>query len=303
MTTCADLLGTELASTTVSIPDAPFAVLTVRGPDAADFLQRLCTQDVAALAEGAALPAAFLTAKGKLESLVWVGRDADGFVIEAQSHERDKVAALLERYHFAEKLAVAVPADWTCAMVLGPDPNFAGEPPRGSHGGLSREGDGVSFAGACRGLGWTRWHGPAESAPAAACRAAGIDAWEVRRVAAGLPWMGLDVDGATLAMEAGIDDHISSTKGCYTGQEIVARIQTYGHVNRRLCRLRIDGTGAVAPGSAVMDDEGIPIGRVLSVFPVPGAGARLGLGFLPRELAAEGATHRLADGAAVHVVP
>lgn len=297
MTTCADLLGPELAAAMVSIQDAPFAVLTIRGPDAADFLQRLCTQDVAALAVGAALPAAFLTAKGKLESLVWVGRDAEGFVVEAQAHERDKVVALLERYHFAEKLAIAVPADSTCAMVLGPAGDAAREP-----GTLSRDGEGVSFAASGRGLRWTRWHGPKKSAPATACPSAGIDAWQVRRVAAGLPWMGLDVDGGTLAMEAGIDDHISFTKGCYTGQEIVARIQTYGHVNRRLCRLRIDGTGVVAPGSAIADDDGIPIGRVLSVVAVPGAGARLGLGFLPRELGAAGAKHRLADGAVVHVV-
>lgn len=297
MTTCADLLGPELAAATVPIQDAPFAVLTVRGQDAAAFLHRLCTQDVADLAVGAAAPAAFLTAKGKLESLVWVGRDAEGFVVETQAHERGKIVALLERYHFAEKLVVAVPADSTCAMVVGPAGDAAREP-----GTLSRDGEGVSFAGSCRGLRWTRRHGPNKTAPAAARPSAGIEAWEVRRVAAGLPWMGLDVDGGTLAMEAGIDDHISLTKGCYTGQEIVARIQTYGHVNRRLCRLRIDGTGAVAPGSAIADQDGVPIGRALSVVAVPGAGARLGLGFLPRELGVPGAAYRLAGGAAVHVV-
>ena len=69
-----DLVGPELGALTARQAPAPFACLCVRGPDAVAFVHRLCTQDVEGMAVGEARPAAFLSAKGKLETLAWVGR-------------------------------------------------------------------------------------------------------------------------------------------------------------------------------------------------------------------------------------
>ncbi len=299
MKTCADLLGPELAAATVSIDDAPFALIALRGPDAGDFLHRLCSQDVAAMAVGKALPAAFLTAKGKLESVGRIARLGDRWLVEAQAHEREKVAALLERYHFAEKLAIDPPSDLICAMVLGPGAADGHEVDA-----AQGHDEVMALSGARRGLRWVRTYRPrGTAAPASAWPRAGVAEWHLRRIAAGIPWMGVDADGSTLAMEAALDDHISTTKGCYTGQEIVARIQTYGHVNRGLSRLVIDGIGAVAPGTSIEDDDGIAVGRALSVMDVPMASRRLALGYLPREFCRAGVVLRLEDGSAVHVVP
>jgi folate-binding protein YgfZ len=281
MKTCADLLGPDLAAVSARFDAAPFSVVVVRGPDARGFLHRLCSQDVLGLAPGEARPAAFLTAKGKLESLVWIGGLPDGVCVETQAHERDKVAALLERYHFAERLAIDSPQAWECRMVFGPrswDALSAGA--RSCHA----DGATFAFAGDCRGLRWARWHGAAADLPDPGFPRAVEADWHLRRIAAGMPWMGIDADATTLAPEAGIDDHLDRDKGCYTGQEIVARIDTYGHVNRQLRRLRIGGAGAIQRGTVIEDADGAPVGRVLSTAEVPGAGERLALGYLPREL-------------------
>ena len=68
---------------------------------------------------------------------------------------------------------------------------------------------------------------------------------ECLRLLAGLLRVGVETEPTTLALEADLDDHVSTTKGCYTGQEIVARIHTYGHVNRKACLLHL------APGAPI----------------------------------------------------
>jgi folate-binding protein YgfZ len=122
-------------------------------------------------------------------------------------------------------------------------------------------------------------------------------------MAAGLVRVGIETEPSTLALEADLDDHCSTTKGCYTGQEIVARIHTYGHVNRRLCLLHLaPGERIAAPQQLLEPDDGVAVGRVMHAVPVPGQAARLGLGYLPKDFQAVGTNLRLADGAAVRVI-
>lgn len=284
---------------------APFRCLKVRGRDAVGFVHRLCSQDVEGLSEGHAAPALFLTAKGKIETLAWLARRGEDVCIEVQVQELDKLSALLERYHFAERLAIEPMGGWSCnqlvgrrawqaAGIAGPAANPTEQP--------------LWFAGACRGLEWVRWHGEPSRLESAAPPAAPLadDAWQRLRVAAGLPWVGVDVDTTTLALEGEFEDHVSTTKGCYTGQEIVARIHTYGHTNRRLCRLRVVAAGS-APLSLPMtiaDAEGDPVGRLTSLAPAAAGtdGRTLALGFVPREFAAPGTRLRLGADGEVEVV-
>jgi tRNA-modifying protein YgfZ len=97
--------------------------------------------------------------------------------------------------------------------------------------------------------------------------ASGISAntWEVARVAHGWPRWGIDMDENTLAQEASLDRFgaISYDKGCYTGQETVARVHFRGHVNRYLRRARFDGGDAI-PRGAQLHDGGKPVGDVRS---------------------------------------
>ncbi len=131
----------------------------------------------------------------------------------------------------------------------------------------------------------------------------GPDVVEALRIATVEPWVGRDSEENTLALELPIADHISSTKGCYTGQEIVARIQTYGHTNRSLCRLGIAGTGPIESGTMLVElDDGDPVGRVMSAADIPGEDCRIAFGFVPGPLAKSGTKLGLGGSAGPEVV-
>lgn len=292
------LTATLLQSGPYARPDAPYRLLEIHGPDAGDFLQRLCSQDVAGLADGRGAPAAFLDAKGKVQATCLVVRLGDSFWIETHVEQVDRLAERLERYHFTEKLAIARRATGPCheLVAAAADPGLCVD--------ARRDGDRIVVGCRRRGVQFVRSHGgpspsaaPGEPAPLSAELA------ECLRMAAGLVRVGVDTEPSTLALEADLDDHCSTTKGCYTGQEIVARIHTYGHVNRKLCLLHLpDGPEIVAREQLVEPDERIPVGRVMHAVPLPGHGLRVGLGYLPEEFQAPGTKLLLADGGQVTVV-
>ena len=120
----------------------------------------------------------------------------------------------------------------------------------------------------------------------AAGAAAGSDAdWERMRVLAGRPRWGVDMDDGTLAQEANMDglQAISYQKGCYTGQETVARVHFRGHVNRTLRRVTLALPPLPAAGTPLLDGEGAQVGDVRSVVDA-GDGAGVGIAMIRREV-------------------
>jgi len=95
---------------------------------------------------------------------------------------------------------------------------------------------------------------------------AGLDAWEIARIEAGRPEWGIDIDDSTIPQEANLDDlhAISYTKGCYTGQETVARVHFRGHVNRHLRGLTYGGSSPLPLGAQLVDDADKAVGDVRS---------------------------------------
>ncbi len=282
--------------------DAPYRLLEVKGPDAGDFLQRLCSQDVRGAAEGEVRPAAFLDNKGKVLATCLVFRLGDSFWLETQAEQADKLAALLERYHFTEKLAIALPRAGPChELVLW-----------GANTTTQNRADGLpSLTFERRGVMFVRSHGgPLElvrlaevQQRAVAARPLTPDHAECLRMIAGLVRVGVETESTTLALEADLDDHISTTKGCYTGQEIVARIHTYGHTNRKLCLLWLAaGERITVPQPLHEPEEQLAVGRVMHAVPVPGQAARLGVGYLPKDFQAIGTKLTLADKSSVEVI-
>jgi folate-binding protein YgfZ len=110
-----------------------------------------------------------------------------------------------------------------------------------------------------------------------------FEAYEAVRIEAGIPMMGRELDEGTIPAEAGVVDmSVSFTKGCYTGQELVARIDSRGgNVPRRL-RGVILGDGASAPVGATVQADGKEVGRLTSVAFSPGLGATVGLAYVRR---------------------
>src|SRR5207245_3582017 len=112
------------------------------------------------------------------------------------------------------------------------------------------------------------------------------EALEVLRIEAAVPKWGVDMDETTIPNEAGLEARaISYDKGCYIGQETIARIKTYGHVNRQLVQLA--APGEVLPG-AKLSAGGGEVGQVTSVARSNRLGKVLALGYVRREVASPG---------------
>jgi len=124
------------------------------------------------------------------------------------------------------------------------------------------------------------------AAVAAGASPAGLGAWEIARVEAGRPEWGIDIDDNTIPQEANFDElgAISYTKGCYIGQEVVARVHFRGHVNRHLRGLRSASPEAPPTGAQLFDDAGTHVGEVRSTVSSPRLGG-IALGMVRREVA------------------
>ena len=128
----------------------------------------------------------------------------------------------------------------------------------------------------------------------------GYRALDMLRLEAGIPWYGSDFDEHQIPQEAGIEStHISFTKGCYTGQEIVERVRSRGHVNRRLAGIVFSSAEAPKPGTAIFavtgsaegtpaEKEPLEAGRVTSAAFSPLLGKAIGMAYLRREYLAPG---------------
>jgi folate-binding protein YgfZ len=131
--------------------------------------------------------------------------------------------------------------------------------------------------------------------------AAGMDAVNSIRLESGTVWFGMDYDDRQIPHEAGLENsHISYEKGCYTGQEIVERVRSRGHVNRRLQLLSFRSEQAPAAGTNLLH-AGNEIGNVTSTAFSPALGRPIGLGYVRREQSAIG-TVLDASGATAEVI-
>ena len=128
----------------------------------------------------------------------------------------------------------------------------------------------------------------------------GLEAWEVARVEAGRPEWGLDIDESTIPQEANLDalHAISYTKGCYTGQETVARVHFRGHVNRHLRGLRFDIAQPVARGAQLIDATDKVVGDVRTSVTSPRLGG-VALAMVRREIEADSSIRARWEGSEV----
>ena len=238
-------------------------VVSVSGPDATTFLQSLLSQDLGPVGVGEAAHALLLEPKGKLVvdlRAARVGSDHWWCVCEAGFGAA--LASGLKRFRIRVKVDIEErSADLAAVALRGPDASelYA----KAVESSTSIIAVPVDWAGD---PGFELLGPPSDIDPAAAALA-GAGAKEVteaeyesRRVEAGVPRQGHDIDESTIAQEAFLErDAVSFTKGCFLGQELVCRIDSRGHVNRLLRRLRADAP--VARGSAVVA-EGNDVGTI-----------------------------------------
>jgi len=269
-------------------------VLRVSGPDAVQYLQGQLSQDVAALGLGESADSLVLTPQGKLDALVRVTRCAtDDLIIDVDGGFGESVVARLERFKLRVKVIVERVA-WRCVALRGP-----GVPALMESTGTS-DGTVLSPAFSWNGVTGTDLLGPSPEVPDGV-RACSAEAWESVRVEAGIPVMGAELDERTIAAEAELLERaVSFTKGCYTGQELVARLDARGNrVARHLRGLVVTGPEAPPAGVPVGSEivvDGKVVGSVTSSAWSPALARHVALGYVHRAVAVPGAVElRLAQ--------
>ena len=243
-----------MATTTSTLFRLNRGYVGVTGPEAADFLERMLSNEVLSLEPGAARQALLLTPKGRIIAPLRVVREArEAFLLITETQLAETVATTLQRARFAAKCEIEVRL---CRGYLH----------LGAAEGIRNDDYGVEA--------YETW-GEEER------EAADPAELEALRIEAGTPARGRELDETTLPAEAGLDrTHISFTKGCYPGQEPVARLHYRGHPNRHLRVLDIDGN----PGDE-LTYEGKLVGRITSA--VPGRA----LAYLRREVPEDARLH------------
>jgi folate-binding protein YgfZ len=244
--------------------------VTVRGPDATAYLQGQLSQDVQSLA-GSSTWSWLLSPQGKVDALVRVTRlSDDDWLLDTDAGWGEAMVTRLNRFKLRTKVEIQA-QPW---KVLG----------HRNTGHFGRAPAVISFR-------WGNLSGYDEIGPDVFLPD-GIPLmpapdYEAERIAAGIPKMGAELNDKTIPAETGlIDRTVSFTKGCYTGQELVARIDSRGsNVPRRLRGLAFKSE--VAPGTALVDADGQNAGVVTSAAHSAQRGW-VGLGYLRRGVHAPG---------------
>lgn len=293
------------------------ALLRVRGADARSFLHRLSTQHCAARAPGDSCLNAFITRQGRMVELVHQLHLADDEVwLWGSRPDAGALRDWLESFHFTEEVDFeeAPPgtplwclagreAPAVLARVLGSEPG--GDPGRIWRGPRGVAVESFPFVDAHGARVPSYWVMPAASAggdneePGAAFVSAGAvlgdgASYEVARIAAGIPAFPGEVSDRLNPLELALRGALHWDKGCYIGQEVVARIENYGKQSRHLVALRIAAAhlAQVAPGDPLLL-EGGEAGQVTSVAPAAWADHAGALAWLRTRTPAPGLTLRI----------
>lgn len=279
--------------------------LELRGADRQAFLHNLCTNHIKRLAPGEGCEAFVTNVQGKVLGHILVFSGNDSLIVDTVPGQADTLLAHLERYHIREKVELIDRSDeWAELLVVGPQAKSRLEERLGetlsdrpgTH--ARREWDGLS--------GWVRTTdlaGPASflicvrrqelealrtrlaEAGAVACSQ---ETWETIRLETGTPCYGTDISLDNLPQEVNRNEQaINFNKGCYLGQETVARLDALGHVNRLLVGLKLPTSTAIAVGQEI-ESAGKKIARITSVGYSPRLGAPFALAYVRREHAEPG---------------
>jgi folate-binding protein YgfZ len=282
-------------------------VLEVGGSDRVRWLDGMISADVKSLAPGSGAPGLLLTRQGRIVADLHVLAREEALWLELEGGALPAVEEQLGRYVVADDVTLAdrraelarLALEGPRAAALLAAAGAAALAPHAWREGRIAGATVVVAAYGFTGLAGFQLFAPAAEAEAvaAALSAAGAtpaspDTLECLRIAAGVPWLGRELDESVLPAEARLEAAVSTTKGCYTGQEVVTRMRTRGRVGHLLVGLRFEGEALPARGAEIEGATG-RIGQVTSSVLSPEAGA-IGLGFVRAEEATPGARVRVA---------
>jgi hypothetical protein len=262
--------------------------IELTGKDARSFLHNFCTNDIKRLAAGDGCEAFVTNAKGRILAHVFIFATEQSVWIETSPRDEQALIAHFDRYLFHEDVRLrARTADYGELLLSGPaSPKvLAGICPGvdslavlqhalgdlAGQAAVVRRTDLIGQPGYLLSVSRARLVDVWAALLGSGVTACGAEVFQACRIAAGFPLHGLDLTEENLAQEAArTQQAISFHKGCYLGQEPIARIDALGHVNRELCRVRIASETVPEPGTPVESVEAQAIGSITSAARVPG---------------------------------
>jgi folate-binding protein YgfZ len=274
--------------------------LLVSGSEAVMFLNGLITNDMKTLAVNSWMPAVFPNVQGRLLAAVRIIHRQDGFLIDTENATTATVIQLLERFtmagdfrvrdltdEFAELSVQGRGSATVIQKVFGEGlPMPARAEARSSPFENSQHEVTVIRATHTGEDGFDLFVSRDDSQRLiellgkAGAKPLGDATIETLRIEAGIPRFGIDMDESRIVSETNLDDAVSFTKGCYIGQEIIARIKYRGHVARKLAGLKLDSQAEIVPGAKVFSTDVKEIGAVTSVTVSPLMGTTVALAYL-----------------------
>jgi folate-binding protein YgfZ len=242
-----------VGATRVRSASRPRDFVAVRGPDAEDYLQRMVSNDVAALARGEACDALLLTAKARvIAPLRVLRRTADDFLLLTEAGLGTTVRDHLLQFRFAARATIE-PEEHVASLLLGegvPRPDGASVLPTSEYGVPGYE--------------------VLDAEPATDTNPLDEAELERMRIEAGTPRFGFEIDDRVLPAEAGLVERaVSLSKGCFPGQEPIARLHYRGHANRSLRALSLSTSELPERDADVRFGDKV-VGRVTSAAPADG---------------------------------
>jgi folate-binding protein YgfZ len=291
--------------------------IQLSGSEAVPFLNGLISNDVKALQPGSWMNAAFPNVQGRLLAAVRILNRGEHFLIDTEQATHAKVWALLERFTLAGDFhitdvtsqtgLISVQGAAAGAVIRQTLGESVSAVERERIATQTSEGEEVSvirathtgedgfdiFANAVHSR--SLW----DAFRISNAQPVGVEALEVLRIEAGLPCYGIDMDETTILSETNLEDAVSFTKGCYIGQEIIARIKYRGHVAKKLTGLGFTEKIELSQGAKVMVAER-DAGRITSVIWSPRLERTIALGYVKYDFLAPGTSVRVIQDAIEH---
>ncbi len=278
--------------------------LRLSGKEHVKFLQGMVTNDINKLEEGKGLYAVLLTPKGRMISDMKLYRESESLLLDLEPGLNEKVKDLLVRYRLSYRANIEDVTESLCLLSIhGPNSRsliqktlnveilelneyeFLRKEIDGSQAMIARANrtgeEGYDVFVSNEGV-KTVWELLAENGKELGLRPVGLDAMEILRIEAAIPRYGIDMDENTIPLEAGLEHAISYEKGCYVGQEVIARIKWRGHVNWCLAGFEIEGKEPPVKGYKIRQGER-EIGYITSSTFSPTLKKIIALGYMRRE--------------------
>jgi tRNA-modifying protein YgfZ len=296
------------------------AIVTLAGRDRVKYLHNISSNDIKSLADGRGTLALLLNPQGHILAELEVYTLPEKLLVLSHASQRERTVATLKKYVIGSQVQIEDLSEQLGSLgVEGPR---AVEVVQGSCGVALDELADLSIkettidAVPCYVLRRSHFGEPGSEiiAPRAHLPALwrkmltevrsaggepiGMAAFHALRLEAGVPWFPADFNDAMIPHEAAVETtHVSFTKGCYTGQEIVERVRSRGHVNRKRVPLKFSAASPPAPGTKLRAN-GAEVGYVTSAAFSPAADLAIGMGYVRREQFVPGTVVELDGGTA-----